>query len=798
MPGDFTRLLIVAAIAVALGPAVCQACGMRQKELRIALVCYGGVSLAVYMHGVTKEIWKAMQASRSFWTEEPEPSGSAAVYLRLLRRLEQGGNLRLRLLTDIVAGASAGGINSVFLAQAIHSGQSLEPLTELWLECADVDVLLDPAARPWSRVTKFWARPIVWFLLRRPGNAISASVAPETRREVRVKLSRLIRSRWFEPPFGGIGFSRLLNRALTAMSRTRAERPLLPAHHPLDLFVTATDFKGHLETLHLHSPQTVLESEHRLTIGFHAKTRELGGHSLAPIPELVLAARATASFPGAFPPLQIAEIDRLVREKEVEWPQRDAFLKRVMPEHSLRGDLGSVALIDGSVLVNAPFADAMSVLRDRPATREVDRRFVYIDPTPDHVGPGMRSDARLPGFFPVIFGSLSAIPREQPIRDNLEALERDSREKAALRDIVRALRPEIEETVEHLFGHTLFLDRPTPKRLSAWRSRAQQAAFEQAGFAYHGYAQIKFSGIVAMLGRMVFDAAPELGLSNAAPIRQRLFAHLEAIGIDRMKALRDAKAPAMVAFFRTHDLAFRIRRLRLLARQVTVERDSDQSVTEHDRDEARTAIYAALAIYIDREPVAALGEGFPPLARTFFEDPDAVLDHVAQKHGLVETDAIVDELLAEAMAAMPLPLRRRMLLAYLGFPFYDTVTLPLLRGEGLTEFDPVQVDRISPEDCHAIRRGGPSETLRGTEFYNFGAFFSRAYRENDYLWGRLHGAERMIDLIASTLSQDRAVPEPELRQFRRDAFLAILDEEGDRLKADPGLVAGIRREVEAL
>ena len=28
---------------------------MREKELRLALVCYGGVSLAVYMHGTTKE-----------------------------------------------------------------------------------------------------------------------------------------------------------------------------------------------------------------------------------------------------------------------------------------------------------------------------------------------------------------------------------------------------------------------------------------------------------------------------------------------------------------------------------------------------------------------------------------------------------------------------------------------------------------------------------------------------------------------------------------------------------------------
>ena len=769
---------------------------MRQKELRIALVCYGGVSLAVYMHGVTKEIWKAMQASRAFWSDEPEPAGSAAVYLRLLRRLEAGGNLRLRLLTDIVAGASAGGINSVFLAQAIHSGQSLEPLTELWLECADVDVLLDPAARPWSRIAKFWARPIVSFLLRRPGNAVSASVAPETRREVRAKLSRLIRSRWFEPPFSGIGFSHLLCRALTAMSRAPAEKPLLPANHPLDLFVTATDFKGHLETLHLHSPETVMESEHRLTIGFRAKVQDYGGHSLAPMPELVLAARATASFPGAFPPLQIAEIDRLANEKEIAWPGREAFLQRIMPEHLRRGDLDSVALIDGSVLVNAPFADAMSVLRDRPATREVDRRFVYIDPTPDHMAAGMDKDVRAPGFFPVIFGSLSAIPREQPIRDNLEALERDSREKAALSDIVRALRPEIEETVERLFGYTLFLDRPTPKRLAAWRAKAQQAAFEQAGFAYHGYAQIKFSGIVAMLGRMIFEAAPELALPNAAPIRTRLFAQLEVNGIDRMKALRDARSPAMVTFFRVHDLAFRIRRLRFLARQVTQERENDESVTEQDRDHARTAIYAALAIYIDLEPIASLGEDFPGLARSVFEDAETVIDRVAQKRRLVDTDEIVDELLAEALVEMPPPLRRRVLLAYLGFPFYDTVTLPLLRGEGMNEFDPVLVDRISPEDCHFIRPG--SDTLRGTEFYNFGAFFSRAYRENDYLWGRLHGAERMIDLIASTLSKDHDLPEGELRRFRREAALAVLDEEERRLRADPTLVANIRRQVEAL
>lgn len=91
---------------------------MRQKELRIALVCYGGISLAVYMHGVTKELWRATRASRAFHCPEgPDPQGVEAVYLHLLEEIALTRDLRLRLLPDIISGASAGGINGVFLAQ---------------------------------------------------------------------------------------------------------------------------------------------------------------------------------------------------------------------------------------------------------------------------------------------------------------------------------------------------------------------------------------------------------------------------------------------------------------------------------------------------------------------------------------------------------------------------------------------------------------------------------------------------------------------------------------------------------
>ena len=39
--------------------------GKRTKELRLGVVCYGGVSLAIYIHGVTKELHKLAVASKA-------------------------------------------------------------------------------------------------------------------------------------------------------------------------------------------------------------------------------------------------------------------------------------------------------------------------------------------------------------------------------------------------------------------------------------------------------------------------------------------------------------------------------------------------------------------------------------------------------------------------------------------------------------------------------------------------------------------------------------------------------------
>jgi patatin-related protein len=305
------------------------------------------------------------------------------------------------------------------------------------------------------------------------------------------------------------------------------------------------------------------------------------------------------------------------------------------------------------------------------------------------------------------------------------------------------------------------------------------------------------AGIIGSLARLIHAATPEIEFASHEPVARHIHAYLVANGLDHLAGPRGGATSKAIEFFRAHDLAFRIRRLRLLARRLTQDWEPGGAISEADRDAAREAVYAALALYHDCEKPEVLGGEFPGLAQRVFIDAGPILEHIAERRALAEIDTRVDAIMARAMEAMPTDLRRPILLAYLGFPFYDAVTLPVLRGEGMTEFDPVKVDRISPDDATSIRSGGAQATLRGIEFYNFGAFFSRTYRENDYLWGRLHGAERMIDLVASALGAGQSVAPEVLLDLKREAFFAILDEEESRLIADPFLVPRIRSEIEA-
>jgi patatin-related protein len=765
---------------------------MREKELRFALICYGGISLAVYMHGITKEVWRLAAASRAFHDGAPL-TGAGKVYGELLAEIAARSNVRLRVLADIVAGASAGGINGIFLARALATGQSLDPLTDLWLDSADVDRLIDPDARPLSAATKFWAVPIAGWMMKKRGNAIDRTVGEGAQDEVRAKLSRFVRARWFEPPFGGETFTNLLLDAFDAMDAGPRGPVLVPGGQPVDLFVSVTDFAGHSVPLALNSPARVTEDEHRLMLHFREDSRT--GARLDDVPGLVGAARATASFPGAFPPFTLRELDRVLDKRQIAWPARDTFIRTQLPAGG-EGDAADRVLIDGSVLANAPFRPAIAALKQRPARREIDRRFVYIDPKPDYrsisFGKPAAEEAQLPGFLPTILGALSEIPREQPIRENVEAIEGMSRRIRRMQHIVDAMKVEVEEQVAALFGTTFFLDTPTVARLEKWRAKAQDQAAARAGFAFAPYGHLKLSAVIEELASLIDRLLPPEGAVHQANRRLALWDEARARGLDRISGKRGAGASSdAIVFFRTHDLGFRIRRLRFLARELDTAVEATRDGRDPVCEDMREAIFTALGLYLDRQGDSWLADLDLPADA----GPGDWIDAIAARRDLRTVDGEADALIAAGLSAMPKDDRRTLLLAYLGYPFYDIATLPLLQGEGFDEFDPIKIDRISPSDATAIRTGGAAAMLKGVEFNSFGAFFSRAYRENDYLWGRLHGADRLIDIVASSVTGDGALAGADLKAIKRRAFLAILDEEEARLPKVKALIDELRGEI---
>ena len=369
---------------------------MREKELRLALVCFGGVSLAVYMHGICTEILKLVRASAALHAITDRSSRAVAsfanaasqsaanadtepTYFDLLQVI--GRNVELRVIVDIIAGASAGGINGTMLARALCHDLPIDRLSDLWLDKADVHVLLAPEARA-GRWSKLALKPLIW------GAASTGLLHSTQDLEMRNNLSLFVRSRWFKPPFDGGRMTGLMLDAINALGPPiRPAASLIPSGQRLDLFVTLTDYHGRPDLLQLHDPTFVHEREHRhvLHLGYR---RDQNGEvendfDLANGPGLAFAARATSSFPGAFPPARIVEVDAVIAQRGIAWPKRQSFIEKGFGAYlESNVDPTEACFIDGGVLNNRPFREAISAIHGRPAYRQIDRRLVYIDPLP--------------------------------------------------------------------------------------------------------------------------------------------------------------------------------------------------------------------------------------------------------------------------------------------------------------------------------------------------------------------------------------------------------------------------------
>ena len=97
------------------------------------------------MHGTTKELQRLVKASaladRGGEWRRRRASGCTASCSRELAGRDPHG-VRTRVVVDVVAGTSAGGINGVYLSKALAHNRSQDALRDLWLDRGDIKELL--------------------------------------------------------------------------------------------------------------------------------------------------------------------------------------------------------------------------------------------------------------------------------------------------------------------------------------------------------------------------------------------------------------------------------------------------------------------------------------------------------------------------------------------------------------------------------------------------------------------------------------------------------------------------------
>lgn len=194
-----------------------------------------------------------------------------------------------------------------------------------------------------------------------------------------------------------------------------------------------------------------------------------------------------------------------------------------------------MSFIDGSVLNNRPFREALAAIHERPAYREVDRRLVFIDPDP--AVAGVTAPRIPPGFFATLRGAWSNIPRAQPIADELRWVLEFNEQARRLKEIINAARPQVTDHVAKVTsswqGRGL-----TEEQISEWRELATIQAEKDAGFAYDGYVRLKLASCRAFIARLIIDIR---GVRTNSPFARAIAEVIEAWAT-RTGALYDAEA----------------------------------------------------------------------------------------------------------------------------------------------------------------------------------------------------------------------------------------------------------------
>lgn len=716
---------------------------VKSREVRLGLIMYGGVSLAIYINGVAQEFFRAVRGR--------------GVY-RLIKALTDSD-----IVVDVISGTSAGGVNGIMLGYALCNNRDFAATSLLWRTAGDINkLLLDPAVN----------RESAYALLDGEGY-----------------------------------YQTNLEEAFAKMpALAEGDEDPSPVTE-LDLFVTGTDVTGTISTRFDDAGHPIDVKDHRAVFLLkHRRGRkepfnpDFPSGSPPAKPEttyqaLATLARITSSFPVAFPPTHVgneppgdATVDgklqlwgNLGKEcyfmdggvldnkpftytiREIYYRLTDREVDRrlfyvepdperfTQPRKTARPNVFQAAI---AALVGIPgyesIGDDLQLIAERNSKVERYWRFASAisERLAETLSPqGVELLQRARRGEETAAGELSAALGEQTA-----FLYRRSRFVALSERVVRGiLRQEGRDPYLDKHHKDEQVKRTAAGRLYASFDRLEDPEDEILRLYDVDFRLRRLFHLVYLMYRMKLPLEGQNGgayrnlwraLNRQIELLEIVKAAMEEM-IDRAPIPweeREAStvwasvAAAFRALLHTAEGGSALLPAAYLQGSSCAELEALLDQT------ALTRISAALKARADAI-VTTFADGRPLVPPEPFESIFAATDRRER--------AAVATLFPQNSAKESEPIHA----AYDEFIFLDAYLYPIETVAGLTEKDVIETVRISPLDARMAFSNRPaSAKVSGDALYHFGGFFKRSWRSNDILWGRLDG---LCQLVESLLKPER-------------------------------------------
>lgn len=544
------------------------------KEIRFAVVMYGGVSLAIYINGVAQELLRMVRATavnengddfrfteteldeveqnyrtlafllgdrnltKSFTDQVKDENSWKAFRRKIANSINKSQPAKVvRFVVDIMSGSSAGGINAIYLSKALVSGQNINSLQDLWVNEGDFSILLNDKR-----------------------SLLDAAS---------LRLSKKPRSL-----FNSQRMYLKLLEAFQAMDTK--ENPVKDSMiDEVDLFVTLTDFWGLPIPVRLFD-KIIYERNHRRRLHFKyrngGKTNDFKNENY---PFLAYAARCTSSFPIAFDPMKLSDTtDVLKRTKDkmqlpLDW-------KKYFPEERINLNEKAIewenrVFVDGGTLDNKPFGHAIEALAQRQASVLIDRKLIYIEPKPDLDGGKKRTNwIHRPSAVKNTIDIVTALPGYETIREDLhKVLERNRLIEKVNYIVSNAQKDEYrllnlpKQNLKPIVRNNKFLE--TERSNNEWASLTIAEIVSYKGQAVYSYYRLRMSSLTDDLAKLSTRRA---GFDDNSDYYLAIRTLVRAWRLKQYNKDEDSNSSKSIPqFLYDYDFNYRLRRLRFVLQE---------------------------------------------------------------------------------------------------------------------------------------------------------------------------------------------------------------------------------------